>query len=217
MTSPPSSPASASSSRCCGLAGRRAHDRPRRRFAAQLSSATRRRRAGDRDRLRERGHRPSPAPSDAPARARPTPPRSPPPRAQRHRPRAAGRPRQAGVELQPERRLARGRARAHAAHARHRRRRSASPTSTDPAQALEGGAKYLRQQLDRFGGDVASALAAYNAGPGAVAALRRRPALRRDAGLRPQGPGLRRRVPRHAAPPPPPPPCPPHPPSYGIV
>jgi soluble lytic murein transglycosylase-like protein len=39
---------------------------------------------------------------------------------------------------------------------------------TDPAQALEGGAKYLREQLDRFGGDVARALAAYNAGPGAV-------------------------------------------------
>jgi soluble lytic murein transglycosylase-like protein len=38
----------------------------------------------------------------------------------------------------------------------------------DPVQALEGGAKYLRQQLDRFGGDVARALAAYNAGPGAV-------------------------------------------------
>jgi soluble lytic murein transglycosylase-like protein len=40
---------------------------------------------------------------------------------------------------------------------------------TDPAQAIEGGAKYLRQQLDRFGGDVQKALAAYNAGPGAVA------------------------------------------------
>ena len=39
---------------------------------------------------------------------------------------------------------------------------------TDPAQALEGGAKYLRQQLDAFGGDVTRALAAYNAGPGAV-------------------------------------------------
>jgi soluble lytic murein transglycosylase-like protein len=38
----------------------------------------------------------------------------------------------------------------------------------DPAQAIEGGAKYLRQQLDRFGGDVSKALAAYNAGPGAV-------------------------------------------------
>ena len=38
----------------------------------------------------------------------------------------------------------------------------------DPAQSLEGGAKYLRQQLDAFDGDVTRALAAYNAGPGAV-------------------------------------------------
>jgi soluble lytic murein transglycosylase-like protein len=37
-----------------------------------------------------------------------------------------------------------------------------------PAQAIEGGAKYLRQQLDKFGGDPAKAIAAYNAGPGAV-------------------------------------------------
>jgi soluble lytic murein transglycosylase-like protein len=38
----------------------------------------------------------------------------------------------------------------------------------DPAQAIDAGAKYLRQQLDAFGGDVRKALAAYNAGPGAV-------------------------------------------------
>ena len=38
----------------------------------------------------------------------------------------------------------------------------------DPVQSLNGGAKYLKQQLDAFGGDVAKALAAYNAGPGAV-------------------------------------------------
>ena len=39
---------------------------------------------------------------------------------------------------------------------------------SDPVQALEGGARYLKQQLDAFGGDVTKALAAYNAGPGAV-------------------------------------------------
>jgi soluble lytic murein transglycosylase-like protein len=38
----------------------------------------------------------------------------------------------------------------------------------DPAQAIDGGAKYLSQQLKTFDGDVRKALAAYNAGPGAV-------------------------------------------------
>jgi len=38
----------------------------------------------------------------------------------------------------------------------------------DPQQSIEGGAKYLKRQLDAFGGDVTKALAAYNAGPGAV-------------------------------------------------
>jgi soluble lytic murein transglycosylase-like protein len=38
----------------------------------------------------------------------------------------------------------------------------------DPFANLEGGARYLRQQLDTFGGDLEKALAAYNAGPGRV-------------------------------------------------
>jgi len=40
--------------------------------------------------------------------------------------------------------------------------------AADPFANLEGGARYLRQQIDRFGGDIEKALAAYNAGPGRV-------------------------------------------------
>jgi soluble lytic murein transglycosylase-like protein len=39
----------------------------------------------------------------------------------------------------------------------------------DPAQNLDGGARHLRALIDQYGGDVTRALAAYNAGAGAVA------------------------------------------------
>jgi len=42
------------------------------------------------------------------------------------------------------------------------------PNAADPARNLEAGCRYLAELLDGFGGDVELALAAYNAGPGAV-------------------------------------------------
>lgn len=48
----------------------------------------------------------------------------------------------------------------------------------DPDANLEGGARYLRQQLDAFGGDLEKALAAYNAGPARVERAGGIPAIR---------------------------------------
>jgi len=48
----------------------------------------------------------------------------------------------------------------------------------DPSANLEGGARYLRLQLDAFEGDLEKALAAYNAGPARVQRAGGIPAIR---------------------------------------
>jgi soluble lytic murein transglycosylase-like protein len=48
----------------------------------------------------------------------------------------------------------------------------------DPATNVEGGTAYIRQLLARYNNDVIKALAAYNAGPGAVDAYHGMPPYR---------------------------------------
>jgi soluble lytic murein transglycosylase-like protein len=55
----------------------------------------------------------------------------------------------------------------------------------DPGNNVEAGTTYIRQLLDRYGHDLALALAAYNAGPGKVQAYRGLPPYREtDAYIR---------------------------------
>ncbi|MFA9199903.1 MAG: lytic transglycosylase domain-containing protein [Cypionkella sp.] len=53
---------------------------------------------------------------------------------------------------------------------------------SDPFANLEGGARYLREQMDRFDGNIEKALAAYNAGPGRVIAAGGIPRIRETQG-----------------------------------
>lgn len=57
------------------------------------------------------------------------------------------------------------------------------PESADPARNLEAGCRYLAGLMETFGGDVELALAAYNAGPGAVRHWGRMPPYRETQGF----------------------------------
>ena len=97
-----------------------------------------------------------------------------------------------GVGLQPVRPEPRRRAGHRPVHAGHRRRvRAARPVRPGRGDRRPGAPH--ERPAAAFGGKVALALAGYNAGAGAVRALRRRAALRGDARLRREDPRPARR------------------------
>ena len=82
------------------------------------------------------------------------------------------------VGVQPARRLAQGRHGPDAAHARAPRLDLGVANAYDADENVRGGTAYLRQLLDRFGGDSSWRSPAYNAGPGAVERYRGIPPYR---------------------------------------
>ena len=88
--------------------------------------------------------------------------------AARAQPRLRPRGHPGGIGVQPARALAQGRDGADAADAGDRRRISRHRTPTIPRENIRAGVAYLKSLMTRFNDDVSLALAAYNAGPGAV-------------------------------------------------
>ena len=70
----------------------------------------------------------------------------------------------------------------------------------DPAESIEGGARYLEPDDGQFGGNTADALAAYNAGPGAVQQYGGIPPYAETQSYVPEGARLRRKLPPRAHP-----------------
>ena len=65
----------------------------------------------------------------------------------------------------------------------------------NPAESIEGGARYLSQLMTQFGGNTTDALAAYNAGPGAVQQYGGVPPYAETQSYVTQGARLRRNLP----------------------
>ena len=85
--------------------------------------------------------------------------------------------------------LAQGRARPDAADAGRSPPSTACATSTTPRQNIAAGTRQLSHLLSYYGGDLVKVAGGVQRGRGGGGPVRRRAALRRDAALRPQGPG----------------------------